>query len=243
MECHYTIREGELVLNNSRKNKMIAYSMLFIRFFELLMLIFTFGATMYLTYVIFRKCITKATLAACIPLGSIFATFGSAIISVLSLYCNKQISLFQENLSALHEQIPEMSSWKRWPFLKRYDREIINLRKHNYYTLKNPQITFKSESLSLSIALPTCTADFYDLPIFMGIVKMNCFYKYFSQTVLRLNNTKPPKDLFIFHCTLMIYRNIIRYKTGTFFMWIGSEFVLASIIFSFFYPSISGLIL
>ena len=35
MECHYTIREGELVLNNSRKNKMIAYSMLFIRFFEL----------------------------------------------------------------------------------------------------------------------------------------------------------------------------------------------------------------
>ena len=79
---------------------MIAYSMLFIRFFELLMLIFTFGSTMYLTYVIFRKCITKATLAACIPLGSIFATFGSAIISVLSLYCNKQISLFRK--TSLH---------------------------------------------------------------------------------------------------------------------------------------------
>ena len=201
MECNYTVQEGELILNNSRENKFIAYFMFFIRLLKGLLLIFTFSITLYLTYIIFRKCITNATLITCIPLGSIFATFGSAVISVLSLYCNKQINL-----------------------------------------LKNPQITFKSDSRCLTIALPTCTADFYDLPIFVGIIKMICFYRHFFHAVLRLKNMEQPKDLFIFHCTLMIYRNIIRYKTGTFLMLVGSEFVLSSIIFSFFYQPVSEFI-
>ncbi len=239
MESSYTIQEGELLLNNSRHNKLTVYFMLFVRFLKLLMLILTFSITIGLTYAIFRKCITTAVLTSCIPLGSIFATFGSAVISVLSLYCNKQSQFFQENLSALHEQVPEMSAWKRWPFLKRYNREIIGLWKHNYYTLKNPQITFKSDNRRLSVALPTCAADFYDLPIFIGIMKMLFFYKDFLTTVFRSKNSGQPKDVFIFHCILMIYRNIIRYKTGTFLMLIGSEFVLASIIFSFFYPFVS----
>lgn len=243
MESNYTIQEGELLLNNSRQNKLTIYFVLFIRLLKFLVLIFTFSITVCLTYIVFQKCITKATLAACIPLGSIFATFGSAVISVFSLYCNKQIHLFQENLSALHEQIPEMSTWKRWPFLKRYNREVIGLWKHNYYTLQNPQIIFKSDALRLSIPLPTCTADFYDLPILISIIKIFFFYKYFIITVFRPENTGQPKDLFIFHCILMIYRNIIRYKAGTFFMLIGSEFVLASVIFSFFYQSVSKLIL
>lgn len=51
------------------------------------------------------------------------------------------------------------------------------------------------------------------------------------------------KDIFTFYCTLMIYRNIFRYKTGTFLMLIGSEFVLASIIFSFFYKAVSEFLL
>ena len=235
MECSYTVQEGELLLDNSRKNIWIVYFTFFVRFLRFLMILVTFGLTMYLTYFIFGKCITEVTLNNCIPLGAIFATFGSAVISVLSLYCSKQLNLFQENLSALHEQIPEMSSWKRWPFLKRYGRERTGLRKVDYYRLKNPQIIFKSDRLCLEIALPTCSADFYDLPIALGIIRMRGFYRYFSRTVFRLKNMGQQKDLFVFHCTLMIYRNIIRYKAGMFLMLIGSEFVLASILFSFFY--------
>lgn len=238
MECGYTVREGELCLNNSRKSRMTVYAMCVLRFFRFLLAVFTFGLTIYLTYVIFQQCITEATLNNCIPLGAIFATFGSAVISALSLYCSKQNDFFQENLSALHEQIPEMSSWKRWPFLKRYDKERIGLWKFNYYTLKNPQIVFQSGTHSLTVALPTCSADFYDLPILAGIVKMICFYKYFSNAVFRVKDMTRPNDIFVFHCTLMIYRNIIRYKVGTFLMLIGSEFVLASIIFSFFYQTL-----
>lgn len=243
MEYHYSIKEGELLLNNSRKNRLIAIAEFLFRLLKLFMLLFSFCITVYVTYLIFRECIAEATLSNCIPLGSIFATFGSAVISVISLYCNKQISLFQENLSALHEQITDLSSWKRWPFLKRHSRERAGFWKYNYYTLRNPQITFKSEELCLTIALPTCTADFYDIPILLSMAKMLGFYRRFSRSLIGRHDIQDQKDIFVFYCTMMIYRNIIRYKAGTFLMLIGSEFVLASIIFSFFYAPVHEVML
>ncbi|MCI9465292.1 MAG: hypothetical protein HFI48_15710 [Lachnospiraceae bacterium] len=243
MECTYTIQDGELLQNNSKENIMAVYTMFLLRFLRFLALVLTFGMTMYLTYVIFRECITEATLGNCIPLGSIFATFGSAVISVLSLYCNKQKDSFLENLSALHEQIPELSAWKRWPFFKRYDMEKTGLWKFDYYILKNPRITFQSADHLLAIALPTCTADFYDLPILAGIIKMTGFGRHLSGMVFCMKSVEQKSILSVFHCTMMIYRNIIRYKAGAFFMLIGSEFVIASIIFSFFYRPVSEFIL
>ncbi|MDE7277210.1 MAG: hypothetical protein K2N98_10225 [Lachnospiraceae bacterium] len=243
MECSYIVQEGELLLNNRRRNRLTVYLMFFFYVFQILGILLTFGLTMYLTYIIFRECITEITLNNCIPLGAIFATFGSAVISVLSLYCNRQINLFQENLSALHEQIPEMTSWKRWPFLKRHGWESAGWRKVNFYTLKNPQLIFKCGERCLTMELPTCSADFYDLPIAIGIIRMLGFYRYFSKAAFQLKNEEQQKDLLVFYCALMIYRNIFRYKAGTFLMLIGSEFVLASIIFSFFYQSISSFLL
>lgn len=235
MEYHYSIKEGELLLNNRIENRLAAIAEFLFRLLKLVMLMLSFCITVYVTYLIFRECIVEATLSSCIPLGSIFATFGSAVISVISLYCNKQISFFQENLSALHEQITDLSSWKRWPFLKRHSREKVSFWKYNYYTLHNPQITFKSEVLCLTVALPTCTADFYDIPILFNTVKMFGFHKRFSRSLVGHRDRQDQKDIFVFYCTVMIYRNIVRYKAGTFFILIGSEFVLASIIFSFFY--------
>lgn len=243
MEYNYSIQEGELLLNNSKHVKLIVRLKFLFRIVKLILYLFSFGITAYLTYLIFVQCITDATLMNCIPLGAIFATFGSAVISVVSLYCNKQISLFQENFLALHEQIPGLSSWKRWPFLKRYSRERTGAFSHNYHMLKNPRITFNGKNYCLTIALPTCTADFYDLPILINIIKMLRFHKSFMQSVIRHQNIQEQKDIFIFYCTLMIYINIMRYKLGTFFMLIGSEFVLTSIIFSFFYQPIHEILL
>ncbi len=239
MKYHYSIEDGELLLNNGKRNRLLVQSAFLFHVSKLLLLILSFAATVYLTYLIFRECITDASLSSCIPLGSIFATFGSAVISVISLYCNRQLHSFQENLSALHEQIPNLSSWKRWPFLRRYSREKTGAWKYNYYILRNPQITFNSDDLSLTVPLPTCTADFYDLPIFAYIVRMSCFRKHLSRLAAQCQSMRDQKEIFTFYCTLMIYRNIIRYKTGTLLMLIGSEFVLSSILFSFCYTAIS----
>lgn len=243
MEYNYSIKEGELLLNNNISVKLIVWFTFLLRIVKLGLLLFSFGITVYLTYLIFGQCIADASLMNCIPLGSIFATFGSAVISVISLYCNKQISLFQENLLALHDQIPNFPSWKRWPFLKRYNREKTGIFHYNYHMLKNPQITFNGNNYCLTISLPTCSADFYDLPIIINFIKMMWFHKPFMQSVTRHQDIQEQKDIFIFYCTLMIYKNIIKYKFGTFLMLIGAEFVLTSIIFSFFYQPIHDILL
>lgn len=243
MEYNYITKKGELLLDKRISFKLVFWFMFLSSIVKLIFLLFSFCITFFLTYLIFKQCITNATLADCIPLGSIFATFGSAVISVVSLYCNKQISLFQENIFALQEQIPDLIAWKRWPFLKRYNREKTGMLQYNYYILKNPQITFNGKNYCMTVSLPTCTADFYDLPILFNIIKLMCFHKSFMKTVIRRQNMQEHKDIFIYYCILVIYKNIIKYKVGTFLMLIGSEFVLTSIIFSFFYQPINEILL
>ena len=74
---------------------------------------------------------------------------------------------------------------------------------------------------------------------------MLCFHQSFMKSVVKKRGMQgqEQKDISTFYCTLIIYRNIIRYKAGMCLMLIGSEFVLASIVFSFFYRNISELFL
>ncbi len=84
-----------------------------------------------------------------------------------------------------------------------------------------------------------------DLPIVINFLKMLCFHQSFMKSVVKKRGMQgqEQKDISTFYCTLIIYRNIIRYKAGMCLMLIGSEFVLASIVFSFFYRNISELFL
>lgn len=240
MEHNYEIENGGLHLCNSIKNKCAVYLSYIYRFCIIILEISSLLFSMYITLIIYEKCITDITLKECIPLGSIFATFGSAVISVASVYCSEQNSLFQENLAILRKQIPDLDSWERWPFLKRYTREKISFFQNNYYILLNPQITFKVNARNLSIPLPSCTADFKDLPVIINVMKMDCFRKHYLSFIYSLHNIKKLEDLYIFDCILMIYKNIIKYKWSTAFIWVGGEFIFSSILFSFFYEPITS---
>lgn len=238
MEHNYTIANGGLILNNTIRNKLL---LLISNLYLLLKIILLLGSlllTMYITFIIYEKCIIEISLSDCIPLGSIFATFGSAVISVFSIYCGEQSKLFEENLSVLKNQVTELSSWQRWPFLKRHMRKKESKQKCNYYMLLNPQITFKTNYKELIVPIPSCTADFKDLPIITNAAKMILFRKQYSYFIFCSHDTKQQTDLFIFDCILMIYKNIIRYKLGIAITYIGSEFIFSSIIFSFYYESI-----
>ena len=106
MEHNYTIANGGLILNNTIRNKLL---LLISNLYLLLKIILLLGSlllTMYITFIIYEKCIIEISLSDCIPLGSIFATFGSAVISVFSIYCGEQSKLFEENISVLKNQVP-----------------------------------------------------------------------------------------------------------------------------------------
>ncbi len=242
MEHCYTIKNGELILCNSMRNKLSFYFSYLFQLVKIAFWVSTMFVTIYITNIIYKKCITNITLSECIPLGSIFATFGSAVISVLSIYCGEQRNLFQENLVILREQVSELDSWQRWPFLKRISKKKMTFLHNNYYMLSNPQITFKTKTRKLTVPIPSCAADFKDLPLIISMLKMIHFHREYFNFIYCFQNTGQHKALLIFDCILMIYKNIIRYKIGTFFMWIGAEYVLSSIIFSFSYKQVNQIL-
>lgn len=238
MGQNYSIKNGGLHLCNNLKNKCSVYISYMYQYCKIILGFSSLLFSMYITLVIYEKCITEISLKECIPLGSIFATFGSAVISAFSIYCSGQNNLFQENLAILRTHFSDLHSWQRWPFLKRYAKKKLSFLHNNYYILSNPQITFETNTRSLTIPIPSCTADFKDLPVTINIIKMLCFHKCYSNFIYSLHDIKQQEDLFIFDCVLMIYKNIIRYKCGMVIMWIGAEFIFSSILFSFFYEQI-----
>lgn len=237
MKKNFSIKEGGLFLCNDLTGKISVYFSFFYQFLKMILGVGSLSLTMYITLLIYEKCITTISLTECIPLGSIFATFGSALISVFSIYNDKQYSLFQENLEILRGQIPDLHSWQRWPFLKRYTKDRLSILHSNHYILSNPQITFELNNKSITVPIPSCTADFKDLPVTNNTVKMICFRKRYSKFIYSLFNMKQ-EDLIIFDCVLAIYKNIIKYKIGTVIIWAGAEFIFSSILFSFFYKQI-----
>jgi hypothetical protein len=237
MKKNYSINDGGLFLCNDMKSKASVYFSYLCQLIKVILVMGSLLLIMYITLVIYNECIKTISLAECIPLGSIFATFGSALISVFCIYNDKQYNLFQENLEILRRQIPELRSWQRWPFLKRYSKDRLSILHSNYYILLNPQITFELNSKSVTVPIPSCTADFKDLSVTNNIGKMICFREQYSKLIYSLYNMKQ-EDLIIFDCVLTIYKNIIKYKCGTIIIWIGAEFIFSSILFSFFYEQI-----
>lgn len=201
-------------------------------------LIFSYMITEY----VFSTCIIPddlhntagISLSDCISLGSIFATFGSAVIAVLSLTSSSQISSFEQKLAVLRSQFStyDISKWIRWDFLPRQSRERIQKGQYKYYKLVNATLCFEMETQTLSLPIPTVRKDFHDLPIFSALWKMRRFKSAYSAYI---HKRKCISDFLVWDCLFSMYRNIILYRISEFFVWVGATFVINSIVFAFGY--------
>lgn len=210
----------------------------------LYMIIFAvcFGVTGY----IFANCITvsfseqkipQIELGACISLGSIFATFGSAIISFLSLMSAHQLSGFQEKVSVLNREFSkfEIPNWKRWDFLPRFSRERLNNGKYQYFILKNAELEFFIEDQSIILFIPSVEQDFKDLPVLCSWLKL---HKNRKRCLSYLQKQSHIADFFIWDCLTALYENIIVYNLSQLGIWIGTSYIINSIIYAFFYTQL-----
>lgn len=207
---------------------------------------FLYSATLIFSYLItgyvFSTCIIpnnlsdKAviSLSDCISLGSIFATFGSAVIAVFSLVSSSQISSFEQKLVALRGQFStyEATKWIRWEFLSRQSRERCQKGHYVYYKLDNAALCVKMNSEKLSLPIPTVHKDFWDLPILSSWWKM---YRRKSSYRAYLQKENCIADFLIWDCLFSMYKNIILYRMSEFLIWTGAVFVINSIIYAFTY--------
>lgn len=237
--CH--IQEGGLICVNQTSRKYFLHKiLLYCRGVILysLPLAFSYIVTGY----VFSTCIitddlhnaTNIPLSDCISLGSIFATFGSSVIAVLTLTSSSQISSFEQKLAILKEHFSphKASAWIRWEFLPRLSRDRIRKGQYNYYRLDNPKLCFEIGTSKLSLPIPTVRKDFRDLPILSAWWKM-CRYK--SSYRIHIYKKDCVSDFLVWNCLMSMYENIIVYRISEFFVWVGATFVINSIVYAFSY--------
>lgn len=242
MEEAYLIEEGGWYRLPPQKGRWIYFLLFLLKIFRLSYVLLILFVTFYVTLIVFRKCIKVYDLNNMIALGAVFATFGSAAISIFSLYCNEEITKFQNNITILQGNLINQKFWMRWDFFKRIERKKISLILTQYYIVKNPKITFYISSRQVKVTLPSCMLDFKDILISWNFIKLKYFYSFYYKHIMLNSNEENTNSILVYNCLFNIYKNILCYKFGQLFIWIGSGFIFSSIIFSFWYKEIENII-
>lgn len=252
MAVSYRIHNGELVLLAKNDVKKYQLRDFFYRSIQFVSIVFSLLGTSIITYMIYSRCVfpvadTNGEIVYSLPdsitTGALFATFGSAIISVFSLSATSCLNLFYENLCILEEDLlsppSEEGKWKRWSFLPRLSKISMG-KKIRYSGVNNASVCFTTAQKSIYFLLPTTQADFWELPALRYFFRMkwhrNGYLNY-------LNRENAIEEYPAWDCLCAIYKNILAYRFSFCCIWIGACFVLESILFSFFYPSLCTFIM
>lgn len=231
MSNFYKIIPGEI--QGIRTNKTHSFSHVFI--LNLITKILIIFVAIWCTNFVFTRCISANTLQNTIALGSIFATFGSAIVAAASLFCNDCYIRFSDNVLVLQNDLLKNEKWMRWTFIKRQSQKRLLDSGRFIQVLYNAQIEFELGSHCITIPLPTVKADFDDLPILKFFFKMKHYSKQY-ETYLCNHATKEDADAyFLWDCVYDIYLQIALYQIYTHLIWVGCSFIGTSILFSFLY--------
>lgn len=235
MDTTYHLSAGKVVVKNSQfKYKYWLY----ISFGFLAKAVFIgslFLGSSWVTKKIFTNSIEDYTLSAGINLGAIFSTFASAVISVVTLLCTKQLDNFKENVRLLQTELICNPEWKHWPFVRRLKKQKTAPRTYRYHLLKNAQITFLGVRPSATFPIPITYHDINDLTNIFYYIKMivcrNQYSYYLSM------HPSHDSDILVWDCLQTIYRNIIYVQVYQLFIWSGGVFIINSILFAFFYQN------
>lgn len=251
MADSYYIQEGELVLLNQSSAKQYRHSWLIRNFKRFGWGVFALLGTCSITYAIYLHCISPRTgpdnalfysLSDSITTGALFATFGSAIIGVFTLSSASNLNLFSENLAVLEQELASSESggtgWKRWPFLPRLSKIPIQGKKR-HIGLRNASVCFKTTGGQVWFQLPTTQADFGELSVFRGFLRMKFHRAAYLDYLNRVNLTE---EYPVWDCLCAMYKNILAYRFSNYCTWIGICFVLESIVFSFLYPYLQNIL-
>lgn len=231
MNKYYKVISGNIYGAKGKKIYFINKYKIPIKLFHII----TIYIAIIFTHKIFAICIQENSLQNTIALGSIFATFGSAIVAVASLCCNDFYVRFSDNVIVLQNELLKEEQWTRWTFVKRKSKKRL-LDKGNYVQiLNNAQIEFNLGSHVVSIFVPTVRADFDDLPIFQQFYLMKKYNKQYETNLCNHASQEDSDAFFIWDCIFDIYMQIVYYKICTYAIWIGYCFIGSSLLFSFLY--------
>lgn len=247
MANSYRILEGELVIlkegsiQKYRSRKRVRFLI------KLGCILFSLLGSGLATCAVYQQCAAPVeapdgsamiALSDSITIGALFATFGSAVIGVFSLFAAQHLETFYEDQTILRQELVSLEAanadWKRWSFLPRMGK-LSFPGKERYFGVNGASICFTTARSEESFPLPTALADFGELPILRSFLRMKLQRKHYLAylSAAGLIEEYPAWD-----CVCAIYKSILLYRFSWSCIWIAAYFILQSIIFSFFYPSL-----
>ena len=213
----YSIHPGELVV--IRKNRTLKYwgHRLLNYSVNMLWVLLSLLGSGFLTFMIYWNSMPASVfngsdvyiLSDSITTGALFATFGSAVISVFTLSTSRQLNFFYENLGILREDLaieePQSAQWKRWPFLPRIGKLSLS-GKIQYTALNNASICFQMSDKQMAFPFPTGLADFWELHVLRSFLRM----KWYRRTYLKyLESVGAIREYLAWDCVSATYKNIL----------------------------------
>lgn len=233
MQYSYKVVNGKLVLTEKRP---VYYRRIICeKTVEVIAYFFIIAISFFLILFAFNNLISVLTIENAISVGAVFSTIGSSIVSISSIWCNKQDVLFENNINVLQKDLINFY-WKRWTFLNRITKS--NLGKGKYQVIENPYIEFKFSTKKLKVNIPSSKSDYNELPVVITFLKLLFYKKSYTNSLIKLNNEDALQEILVWNCISSVYKNILIYKVGKLFVWLGCCLVFFSILFSLFYPQI-----
>lgn len=192
------------------------------------------------TGIIFIICIKEKSLSETIALGSIFATFGSSVVSVFSIVMNNQSDRFMSNIGILYSDIIPEKKWVRWSFIKRIIYRRLYNGEYTCQELTNSKVEFDVGSHKISMFIPTVREDFFDLPIWSSWLSMKIRHRDYETAVLSGNGKENVATaIMLWNCIYDNFKCIIMYRIARALVVLGEAYILSSIVFAFMYNFIT----
>jgi hypothetical protein len=115
-------------------------------------------------------------LVALLSAGAIFATFGSAISTIVGVWERDLLERVRLNIDIFYKDILKQDNpWRRWPFLPRGGRRRLLDGSTHFGTLKNPEVPLNVGTHVIRVSLPTVLEDFFDLPLRRNVQELSRF--------------------------------------------------------------------
>lgn len=197
----------------------------------------------FLVFILVKICFDKVNIQKCmveyLGIGSMFATFGAAIVALGLTFLEDNVARVRENIDIFYKEIWKQAPWRRWPFLKRKERTDLFGERTIFLDLRNPEIPFDVGTHEIRISVPTVFEDFYDLPVWTNYWQSSRHCKAILTKLFRdlqeipdtenekreLLNTK----MYSILCLRDVWYCILRYRVSKYVIHSGIAFILFSI--------------
>lgn len=221
----YHFKGGYIQISNQLKKTYRIYSFLYI-----ILLFFIFGAVLWFTDCVFSTTLSVRDSYEIISLGAVFATIGSSLISITTLYCNyffEEHKKAKEILLSFHNNFKTVNTWN---FIQDYKILLKSCEHTIAYQKISPKVVFEFGEKNVSIIIPTNKKEIKNYRLIINLIHMKRKERLFFKGLEQNSTSWEDDGLFVWECTTYMLKSALLYKIFLSLTLLGGMFFVAGLI-------------